>query len=99
MDAKYTPGPWTWAEDYRGLYGLEPNNPVLEYYAYEGLWFDGSTPNQEANARLIAAAPDLLEALRDMVAVATADNWDRMSTGRQIVLESARAAIAKAEGA
>lgn len=47
--------------------------------------------NQEANARLIAAAPDLLEALRDVIdcvmgGIAPRTAW-----------EKARAAIAKAE--
>jgi hypothetical protein len=48
----------------------------------------------EANARLIASAPDLLEALRNVVALANpVCNLDA-----QAVLTQARAAIAKAEG-
>lgn len=46
--------------------------------------------NHKANARLIAAAPDLLEALRPMV------NGTYYITGKDV--ERARAAIAKAEG-
>ena len=49
-----------------------------------------------ANARLIAAAPDLLEALKDCVAV-----MDRELAGLKAIqpeLSSARAAIAKATG-
>jgi Iap family predicted aminopeptidase len=48
---------------------------------------------QEANARLISAAPDLLEALRELCAdkyLSDPINADRM--------KNARAAIAKAEG-
>ena len=54
------------------------------YYPTEG------TPPTAADARLIAAAPDLLEALIEVVAIADrkTDAFDR-----------ARAAIAKAHGA
>ena len=54
----HTPGPWIWDKYYDGLYGLGPDNKVLTYVAY------GS--RRETNARLIAAAPDLLAALREM---------------------------------
>lgn len=51
----------------------------------------------EANARLIAAAPDLLEAVRDLLSLYT--TFDRANladlTGR---FDAARAAVAKAEG-
>lgn len=52
----------------------------------------------QANARLIAAAPDLLEALIDAVAI-----MERMNTLRHLdsqfpTLDGARAAIAKARG-
>lgn len=50
---------------------------------------------QDANARLIAAAPDLLEALQDLVSVAK-DGWpfDRQPT----LYDRARLAIRKATG-
>lgn len=51
-----------------------------------------------ANAHLIAAAPDLLEALENMVCLARLQSWDRAITGRQILLEAAQIAIAKATG-
>ena len=57
----------------------------------------GISPDEEfANARLIAAAPELLEALEDCVAV-----MDRELAGLKAIqpeLSSARAAIAKATG-
>lgn len=47
---------------------------------------------------LIAAAPDLLEALRDFVAMGEQYEWDKAMTGRDLLMRNARAAIAKAEG-
>ncbi len=70
---KHTPGPWVWKTDtrsygahYRDLAGLDAN--VMNYYDYEGLHFEGDHETVDANARLIAAAPDLLEALNAVVA-------------------------------
>lgn len=50
---------------------------------------------REANARLIAAAPELLDALRDLVG-AIAEM--KLEMAGHVSLEEARAAIAKAEG-
>lgn len=47
---------------------------------------------------LASAAPDLLEELKSMVAIAWQDEWDKALTGRQIILARAIAAIRKAEG-
>lgn len=60
----HTPGPWTWGEGYNGLYGAGEN--VLTFVDYEGMYLSWSSKSQDANARLIAAAPDLLEALKGM---------------------------------
>ena len=59
---QHTPGPWIWGENYRGLYGAGPDNEVLAFAPYEGMWL-GYGPAKEANARLIEAAPKLLSAL------------------------------------
>lgn len=50
-----------------------------------------------ANANLIASAPDLLEALRFILADYIAIEGERL-TGSSVPLEMARAAILKAEG-
>ena len=50
------------------------------------------------DARLIAAAPELLEALIDVVAIAQLDKWDQAVSGRQSFLWNAKVAIAKAKG-
>lgn len=58
-----------------------------------------SIDEYEANARLIAAAPDLLEALRELEEAARcvqAGEWDRSSI--DVERRKARAAIAKATG-
>ncbi len=84
----HTPGPWTWAEKYRGLYGSGQYNEVLSWYSYEGMHLiQGDT---EANAKLIAAAPDLLAALQRIV---DADDSHELS---QMDIEAGRVAITKA---
>lgn len=80
MTAQHTPGPWIWSED--GLRGEDDD--VLTRREYEGMWLTHG-PNREANARLIAAAPDLLEAVRLLVYSADAKAY-----------QAGRAAIAKA---
>lgn len=53
----------------------------------------------KANADLIAAAPDLLEALRDItVQLAQCACSRKLTADEEIALDAARAAIAKAEG-
>lgn len=50
----------------------------------------------EERARLIAAAPDLLEALRRLLATTAHNNDDKHEDGCRCVIHEARAAIAKA---
>ena len=54
--AKFTPGPWKVIEDYGGIYDLFD----------EAHGFQVATGYGEANARLIAAAPAMYEALVEM---------------------------------
>lgn len=87
---KHTPGPWHVGKDHEA--GISKG-----YFVGGGgcvrANMVGPAGNQEANARLIAAAPDILEALRQMVANAEADGKTYRSCYTQAV-----AAIAKAEG-
>jgi len=78
-DAQHTPGPWTVGEGtgYRNQIAIEPTIGCVY----------GAGENVKANARLVAAAPDLLEALKGVVRVA-----DR----KTVEFDAARAAIAKA---
>ena len=88
--SKHTPGPWRVVDSWND-YMVESQN------GEEIIWQDGphNTPTiNEANARLIAAAPDLLEALENL-----ADYIDERAGDNECrPLENARAAIAKAKG-
>lgn len=55
---QHTPGPWTWGKDNCGLYGSGDDNEVLTYERHEGMWLSYGD-SQEANGRLIAAAPTM----------------------------------------
>jgi hypothetical protein len=85
---KHTPGPWRF--DGHGINGNDGTRiaKVSNTNPHQG---DGRTRDTEfdATSRLIAAAPELLEALKEVVAISDRkhDAWDK-----------ARAAIAKAEG-
>ena len=67
MNTKHTPGPWeaTTMDDMNqcGL-GVSAKNPAGMRVNVANVVFNGHNLPTEANARLIAAAPDLLEALQ-----------------------------------
>lgn len=60
--AKHTPGPWSIKDD--AVNAIEPDVMAGEFYIAQCF---GHSHHDEAlaNARLIAAAPELLEALQD----------------------------------
>ena len=63
MKIKYTPGPWTTSHENLGHFKLEAGNVAI----IDGCGCcDSPWLSSEADARLIAAAPDLLEALTEM---------------------------------
>jgi hypothetical protein len=94
-DSKHTPGRW-----YVGASGriimcrmIAGNNvPVAQ--------ITGPLPNDEikANARLIAAAPDMLEALRGLLETSPPPKGVRLDYSYLLYREAARTAIAKATG-
>lgn len=62
----HTPGPWTasWSKHHEGTFVVKagmPSNRVLASFDGDG---DGPDDQSIADARLIAAAPDLLEAVK-----------------------------------
>lgn len=93
--AKHTPGPWLQrlhcSEDgavviYRADCGM-----IGEAYAYPRI-----TPEQAAaNAALIAAAPDLLASLRELIALA---DVTPQAAFERAIISRAKVTIAKAEG-
>ncbi len=92
-DAKHTPGPWAsgiagqrMTDDYTQPFAVyEANKPNLVAGCFGDV--DGGSAVAQANSRLIAAAPDLLEALTDLLGAY--EGADRFSM-------AARAALAKA---
>jgi len=84
---QHTPGPWR-VEDGSTVYGSRAGKTdkfeVCDCKGYAG--------EREANARLIAAAPDLLEAVRLTVELLDSDGRNSNST----VVKTCRAAIARA---
>ena len=76
---QHTPGPWTVDNQY--IHGPDG----IRFLAVAG---DGAG---QANARLIAAAPDLYAALENII-----EHRERMGLGSDHVYDAARAALAKA---
>lgn len=100
----HTPGPWYVEKPYEepGIYIAAALNTSLVAKLYEpdanGLNVDKPITTL-GNARLIAAAPDLFEALQKTTA--WLDNLHakgEFSSKINVVIENARAAIAKATG-
>ena len=91
---QHTPGPWAY---------IVPDGYVVRHpqiYSDFGpvanaTWLGENKLDQlNSNARLITAAPDLLEALEEIVSAADGDGWNQLDGN----LRKARAAIAKATG-
>ena len=90
----HTPGPWQY------LPGDEDEETCGLIVGKTAWVCDFVSDPIEANARLIAAAPDLLEALKEMVEIAELTiGWFSTPPNANGPLIQARAAIAKAEGA
>lgn len=86
---QHTPGPWE-------LVKQEDDFEIKHKVYFIGSVYDfNQFPENEANARLIAAAPDLLEALEYMIEEATSGQFSNPSEEE---IQKARAAIAKAKG-
>lgn len=104
---KHTPGPWVVGRklDYGQsiLIDAENGEPSLHYSSWQGLAIVHGCDDSpikgpevaEANARLISAAPELLEALRELVKVVPIANE---TESQDRAKWKALAAITKAEG-
>jgi hypothetical protein len=99
MSTKHTPGPWR----YDDTWGLIVARGEVEVAACHG---GGSRSEAQANARLISAAPELLDALKTLLAYhgETGHGVFKSTKGHYVKEREclqctmARAAIAKAEG-
>lgn len=93
MSNKHTPGPWQIGKGYRVIGGNSQRVAVCD---------DNELTPGIANARLIAAAPELLSSLRECV-YAYESHRDNQPTGHLWPdpnhIFHARAAVAKATGA
>ena len=81
-ETKHTPGPWCYIVNIKGKFGIYPEGEKLFL----------TLTDHEANARLIAAAPELLEVCKQVC------GRSDVSCGLPRVISNAQAAIAKAEG-
>ena len=90
---EHTLGPWEIEHNGRAVtQGCSANGDVL-------LTMAADSPSREANARLIAAAPDLLEALAGIagdIEGYIALEWDDSKEAWQALANRARVTIAKA---
>lgn len=108
-EQKHTPGPWHSvpsmpSEGFNCWWLMAGSRNIATISGYQG------DTECEANARLIAAAPDMLEALRECCTdlMIAADNardaaktnprWDGVDEKLMERVNQGRAAIAKAEG-
>ena len=102
MNTQHTPGPWrvvmsagnvdSRVNAYQIKYG-RPGNPLC---IVDGL--GNSALNNEANARLISAAPALLNVLQEIVATIDFERGTPETEDAERLLIATRAAIAKATG-
>lgn len=81
MAERFTPGPWTVVGNGKKVKPMPRDqyfNPIVEVYpallwnAEKGNWGKENSDETKANARLIAAAPDLYEALQEVLDVINA---------------------------
>ena len=104
-ESKHTPGPWTiercsidLPENDRLIVG-HPNSSDMSVIRTIGRLFSYARPEvNKANARLIAAAPELLEACKELLAgIGMAAIDDEPLRPNDPEVRAARAAIAKCE--
>lgn len=100
MTTKHTPGEWRVRHNgVGGPFISSDNGTIADVRTFGGIHVGGPQhPETMANARLIAAAPDLLEALQVMVRDYTASHADGGSLEMQPAILQASQAIARATG-
>lgn len=106
MEAKHTPEPWKVVEHHGVIDVMGAGSGVCRVFTDPNQDSLPTMPQARANARLIAAAPDLLRALSAIVentdkgySVTTWTGLDGIADAGSVAnLDAARAAIARATG-
>jgi hypothetical protein len=108
MTARHTPGPWDYEQSLRGdgvpiPYSWQVLAEIAPPPGVDEAFMHVADCETEANARLIAAAPDLLAALRECItddgaAALASDDPEMMRRRLAAINRVCRAAIAQAEG-
>ena len=95
--SKHTPGPWTMRESNFAfhIYGVfkKSKNAFITAAYWRNADYGASRTEAEANARLIAAAPEMLNALKYIVGCSIP-----LTSQQEECWKAMREAIAKAEG-
>lgn len=94
---KHTPGPWHYRTHDGSIGSIDAadGTAVAQAFQVNPISVDLTQASRVANAKLIAAAPELLEALKE--ALPWIGGLANENRSVQAVYESIRAAIAKAE--
>ncbi len=95
---KHTPGPWRFSRDGYIVSSTTGERVCSPHSTLLGGKISDQIKDLKRNARLIAAAPELLEALRALQNIPPFDGTTATSTIRREAKRAARAAIAKATG-
>ena len=90
-NTKHTPGPWVIDKDSHHI-NIRPEGQGYLLATIATFWAETEENTHEANARLIAAAPDLLAALEQ------ANEMLKYIGGCQDTVDKASKAISKAKG-
>lgn len=104
MNAKHTPGPWMYSgagsikRDYTAI-GCTDGETIATAWGHSNSGFFVSEEEKEANARLIAAAPELLEALQEAISLIESIDGRDNSCDPRSDISDLKAVVAKAMGA
>ena len=102
-EPKWTPGPWHWYVEDGSFMGLSGPDGQYDHILWSEICpacqkrGNRCTAPNDPNAHLIAAAPELYEALRDIVSIMPA-YWDKIPDAIRRKAERGVVALAKARG-
>lgn len=98
--SKHTPGPWVWGKSQDCLFGADAETVLMAGDDGKGFGMHSAliehhwdTATAEANRRLIAAAPEMYESLRNCL-----EHMEWSTPQGKAACEQARTVLAKVEG-